>query len=268
MSNVPVSERRFVAVVAQLGESDTKRDIGHIGPMVALGGLFGGPIGAAAAGALGAVMSEKKSLPPSVRRVLLADLDQGLRFPPGHPIVGMTYAANPRRPQFYIPVAELHRISLREKAAELFRLLAALRAREIAIQVDQGRVKSSGLQLSALIPAQLPVAVDLDASRTSKSGTSISYVAKFSGRGAPYVPSDLAWYDHEPEWQALAEARLAGEPVDIRLSFRFADDFGVNLNLVAGIEAFGLQVGGKYEEFEAEDWRLVGRFSGKPLFGW
>jgi len=82
------------------------------------------------------------------------------------------------------------------------------------------------------------------------------------------VPPGLQWFEHEPEWQALATARLEQGLTDFHLTLRYADTLNVGAGVAAKIEGLGFSLGGKYETFEEEVWSVTGTFSKKGFFGW
>jgi len=175
---------------------------------------------------------------------------------------------NPVRPWAYIPFADFHRVALAEKVYELFRLLTALRAETVEIDISRGAAKTLGVKAGLTVPADIPVKLSAKGGGGSTSTHDVRVVAKFGGTGRPHVPDDLQWYHHEPDWRTLAEGRMRGDVQDVSLAFRYVDDFGINASMKAGIEGVGFSVGANWRDLEAEEWFIRGTFRSKPLFGW
>jgi len=215
------------------------------------------------------VEPERTELPDCVVRATAADDLGRLKFPPGHPTEGCTYALNPVRPEVYIPFHQYHRVVLREKVAELFTLLAALRAEQVHVEVARGALRSGSLSLGALLPTQVPVQVNVGASAARSSGHVTSFEARFDGSGAPRVPRDsLKWFEHEPEWRALSDARMDHGLTTFRVSMQYVDAAAVTATLGIALQGAGYSLGGEFQQHEAEEWHLSGTFARKPLFGW
>jgi hypothetical protein len=262
---LPLIARRNLVIGTRFGPPKEKASGGMSGVDVAL--AIANPLWFIGKRAVQAALSDGSKLksPP-----LFADANEldGLAFPPGHPQEGVLYIANPVRPNTYIVAANFHRVALAEKVGELFRLLTALRSSEVSINVVKGEAKSGGAFIGALIPVDVPVKIKAKAGATQSTHHDLSYSARFDGRGAPCVPSDLQWFEHEAEWRALAEARLRGDLAEFRLGMRYTDDFGVNASLKVGVESIGVSLGGEFQTFKAEEWLLSGTFKTKPLLGW
>lgn len=87
-------------------------------------------------------------------------------------------------------------------------------------------------------------------------------------RGAPRVPTGLQWFDHEPEWQALARGRAEHGLKEFRVVLRYTDTLGIAAELKAEIEGAGFSLGGNFEDFEEEAWVISGSFAKRGLIGW
>lgn len=131
----------------------------------------------------------RRGLPARVRVVRLEELDTVIRFPPGNPYPGAIYGLNPVKPTTYIPLADFHRVALREKAAELFALLAGLRATKATIALERGLVRGGKVNISALIPADVSVQVSASSGGAGGAGTVACGAVRSSRRNRPTLTS-------------------------------------------------------------------------------
>jgi hypothetical protein len=83
----------------------------------------------------------------------------------------------------------------------------------------------------------------------------------------PIIPSDLAWYQDEPEWKVIAEGRLKHRLRSFEMSFNYHNDFGVNALLETKFKNLGLGLEVKCASFERTIWTMSGTFpsSKKPI---
>lgn len=280
LADVHPNERRVVAVALPARAMANQVPHGAGIEDVRTGALVGliamGPVGAllgAGAGAIkqalqGSSVPADTGLPSRVRLVSLDEIDDRLSFPPGSCAPGAVFGLNPVNPLVYTPLASYHRLALREKIAEVVTLLASLRAESASVQVVRGQVRSGRLDLAAAVPAAVPVKVSASASASRSSGTAAQYFLTFAGKGEPRVPDELRWLEHEPEWRALATARLEHGLKDFTVELRYSDFLGISAEIAAQIEKAGFSLGGSFEAVEEEHWVISGKFANKGLFGW
>jgi hypothetical protein len=181
-----------------------------------------------------------------------------LQFPPNHPLVGVVYAAHPRRSQFYLPLAEFHTRIFEDKFSEILRVLSALGARRIAVTASEGWGREVAVDLSANFPGATALAVKREAG-VGQQG--LLYLADLPGNVGRSLPGDLTWYWTEPTWQELARQRLEHSLREFRLLFQYRDDYGVTQRLAAGVQGVGLGAGGTFRQHVNTTWILAGEFS-------
>lgn len=193
--------------------------------------------------------------------VVAADVaERELAFPPGHPRIDHAYAAHPLRTERYLPVASFHQQLFEQKASELVTLLAALGAERVTVRAARGYREGAGFSLGASLP--------VDAINAQESGSKQRSIAQtlmveetFVVSGPPRIPDGLVWFDHEPNWQALARRRIEFGTSTFRIELSYDEDFGVDGGLVAALEGVGVRVGGSFRAFERTRWEFEGTFA-------
>ena len=169
---------------------------------------------------------------PDIQLFRISHIPADVKFVGCVPTINELYIAHPHKPGVYLPVSCYEHLLLRERIHEMSKVMMALGATEIrTLQNDASKSCSKGES----------------SSRTSATG---SYGTSFSGSGSyassseyegdaeqdseivvnfkndpiklPYLPENLVWFNHESEWQQIAEARLNGNILEyeIQLSYK------------------------------------------------
>lgn len=125
----------------------------------------------------------------------------GYYFPPGHPQPGTVYFPNPVLDRAFYPAADFHRLTFEHKFSEAMRLVVALGAKQVLVEHVTGWAKEFAASLTVPV-AQGDIAGD------ASQNTSLLFYAALPGSHEPSIPTDLAWFPHEPSWRAVAEARV------------------------------------------------------------
>lgn len=196
--------------------------------------------------------------------VSAAEAADYLHFPVRHPRKDVVYISHPIDSRTYIPAADFHRFLFEHKMAEAQRLVISLGAITVSIIHVEGWDRSAGITIGAsgpVGPASLPLDIGAKASREVKNENTTLATMKLSPVGAPRLPDELAWFDHEPLWQAVAHGRLESNLDSFVIDVRSTDDYGVNASLKTLIAKSGLDLGGNFIEHRHTIWRLEGMFS-------
>lgn len=180
-----------------------------------------------------------------------------LQFPPGHPREQALYVAHPALPSVYYTTATFHRVAFEHKFSEAIYLLMSLGATKVTVE----HVKGWSREFSAKLSAPIPKAdAKLGASRTSSGDSSLLFEATLNNKQSPAVPTNLAWYPHEPTWQAIAVGRTQYGLSQFSLTVNYEDDFGINAGLKVRVQKAGLDLGGNFEDHMATTWKIHGTF--------
>lgn len=216
-----------------------------------------------ARGKMASVGGAAASPPNTVRhlRKIRADLaERILSFPPGHPLYETAYAGHPLKPEVYAPLASFHRVLFEEKFNELLTLLWCLGAADVSIHYVRGYRDAFGANAEVSLPADVPIKLGASAGRQTGRSSEAALEAHFTPTGQPHVPESTTWYQYEPTWQKVAEARLSAGLKSIDLELRYDDDFGVSGEVAAGLSGVGFKLGGDFQKHERTEWRFHGSF--------
>lgn len=236
-------------------------------------GVAAGPAGAVIAGIAGNVLQEwvgnwmktRGQLQERGLSVVAVGRSEAasLKLPIGHPRHNVIYVGHPSIPSVYYTAHDFHQRTFEHKFAEAVRLLMALGATRIEVEYVQGW----GREFAATLESSIPTAVAEIAAKagtSSTSGSQILYKATLPANKSFVLPDDLVWYHFEPTWQAITNGRLNHGLDNFSLTVRYTDDFGINAGVKAAVNKVGLDLGGKFEDFESTVWRIVGEFGPPP----
>ncbi|MET3916844.1 hypothetical protein ABID97_003626 [Variovorax sp. OAS795] len=187
-----------------------------------------------------------------------------LSFPPGHPRPGTLYVAHPATSTVYYTTAMFHRMAFEHKFTEAVELLMSLGASHIEVEHVHGWSREFSATMATLVPT---VSAEASASSNTARSSSLLFKADFDNDHEPSVPSDLAWYAHEPTWRSIAHGRLKYGMKEFSLGVSYQDDYGVNAGLKLKAEKAGLDMGGAFEDHLRTTWTISGSFNeckGKP----
>ncbi len=143
-----------------------------------------------------------------------------VKFPIGHPQIGTLYVAHPYRKGLYLPYSESKDTFFMEKIHELCYLVQCLGATEIDISKISGKDISEMNNSSLNIEGEVGIKVQSGGASYSKTenneykhsnNKNIGLRQTFNPTKKPYVPKDLIWFDHMPNWKQLANSRLHGD---------------------------------------------------------
>jgi uncharacterized protein (DUF697 family) len=204
-------------------------------------------------------------------------------FPPGHPAPHVIYARHPLAPHIFYPLAHFHRLTFEHKVCEALVLLESLGARQLSVHHVTGMSSDVAASVTASFsgamkpgsspaPSNGPDIVLSEGSAAAVARSSESsemlFEATYEGH-APTMPDRLVWYEHEPAWQHIAEARLHRGLSSFNLHVRYTDSFGIDGQLAAGFRSLPglgahLSLGGAFHDFEATEWHITGMFGDDP----
>ncbi|MFO0760492.1 MAG: hypothetical protein U0359_28690 [Byssovorax sp.] len=281
----PYAERRLVLIVPADPEQVKRSHVAWrsiLGPAAGAGGAAaGGAVAAAGAASLAAIgmllspVAAGYAVYKGVKALTAEPVDpqtallQGallvdhataaaeLALPPGHPLIDHAYAGHPLSPPRYLPAAAFHRQLFEEKVNELLTLLASLGATRVRVACQQGYRSAGGVHLGVAKGGSGTGGIE----GSSMSSARAMFEEHFRPSGPPKVPEGLVWLGHEPSWQALAERRIKYNTSRFRAELRYEDSFGIDGKLKAGIERLGIDLGGRFAEFESTVWELEGEFA-------
>ena len=139
-------------------------------------------------------------------------------------------------------------------------LLWCLRAVKVSIHFVRGYRDAFEASGGLAVPAELPVDVRASVTRTTSHRSEATMEAHFTPMADAHVPSATVWYEHEPIWQKVAEARLSAGLRAIDVELRYDDDFGIGGEIAATLTGIGFRLGGDFQKHERTVWNFQGSF--------
>jgi hypothetical protein len=184
-----------------------------------------------------------------------------IKFPLGHPQTDVIYVGHPVLNDVYYTLAEFHRKTFEHKISEAIKLFENLGVKKLRIDHKKGwRNKfSSGANLD--IPLEnIEVDGGANINKTKNKKNKVIDERIYENNDSFKIPEELSWYYHEPNWQLIANGRLNHGLKKFDLSIHYEENFGVDANLKAKIESYGLNIGGQFEKQKSTIWEIKGEF--------
>ena len=183
---------------------------------------------------------------PDVQRFRISHIPADVHFQDCIPSLYELYIAHPYKPGVYLPASQYEHLLFRERIHELSKVMMALGATDIQTVQNDG-YKSSHQNESShkttasgsygnIFSAQGSYSSASNNSSDSEKEAAILINFKNDPIKLPYIPSGLTWFEHESEWQQIADARINGNILEyeIRLSSK-------QVNLVSNNERSNIE---------------------------
>lgn len=154
------------------------------------------------------------------------------QFPFGHPYPNQLYIVHPYKTSLYVPFEEAEEIFFLDKVQELCYILECLGAESIEILSVKGKTASEIASHASEINANADVKLFSGNgsqsaagtySQSSESKTSRAYTIRMDPLKKPYLPDNLIWYEHQPQWKRLVERRLNNNLLEYSESVQSSD---------------------------------------------
>lgn len=140
-----------------------------------------------------------------------------IKFPLGRPNVNSLYIANPVKPDEYVPYDNYELTLFMDKIRELKRLLRSLGATEITFTSLRGTKIEEAKKMESSVNAEAGLlghkvsggyGSEDGQNRMSSQGIKVDYIERLNSNEYPSLPDRLHWYNSDPEWQDIVDARL------------------------------------------------------------
>lgn len=140
-----------------------------------------------------------------------------IKFPLGRPNVNTLYIANPVKSDEYIPYDNHEQALFGDKIRELRRLLRSLGATEITFTSMRGasikelEKKALGVNVEGSYAGQKASGGFSTSNRQEQkrsANQTVDFIEKLNPDKYPVLADDLHWFDSDPEWKDIVEARL------------------------------------------------------------
>lgn len=178
---------------------------------------------------------------PDIQRFRISHIPSYVKFEDCFPTINELYIAHPYKPCIYMPASRYEHLLFRDRIHEMSKVMMALGATEIrTIQNDEyksfskddstSQTSGSG-RVGGWASGSGSYATGTEHSRNTGRESEIVINFKNDPLELPYIPKGLVWFNHESEWQQIAEARLNGNILEYELSLS-----SKQVNLVSDIE--------------------------------
>lgn len=199
----------------------------------------------------------------SIRSIKVRDA-LGALFPgDGMPKVGSVYICNPIDTRRYYNISNFHEEMRNHKLMEAQYLLRSLGATRIEIFTEQEEEKEKSFGFKSSYKDSFESSGGFNASSNNQEQK--SYKATYNPSGDPFVPTDLYWYDNEPQWETIAADRLHHGLTSFELEIEVTSNYGVNTNLINSFSnkksEANSELNGNYKKFKKQKLKLYGEFS-------
>ena len=164
---------------------------------------------------------------PDIQRFRISHIPEDVQFGECFPTINELYIAHPHKPGVYLPVSRYEHLLLRERIHEMSKVMMALGATEIrTIQNDESRSyskedsssrTSGSVGVGRWTSGSGSYATGAEHARSAEQESEIVINFKNDPIKLPYIPKDLVWFNHENEWQQIAESRLNGNILEYEL---------------------------------------------------
>jgi hypothetical protein len=177
-----------------------------------------------------------------------------LSFPPGHPLPGVMYIANPANSSVYYSAESFHAKCFENKCSELQTLLRALGASEYSIEVVSAIEKDKKAKSPIFTKAGVAGTVDGTVSYSSSS----RLVCEWKGDGSPtpHVPDGLYWLASEPTWNDIIKARMQAKTKSINVYWEHNNDYGVKADVRSIFDRVQPGASFDFHEFSAKKCKI------------
>ena len=149
-------------------------------------------------------------------------LPHGIMFPSGHPRVQELYVVHPYKPNEYIPYNDYQLSLFRDELREFSWIMECLGAKSISFHETQSEESNATREQSAKTGGKADYAGQYSAEGAYDSGAVSTEYRKLTSElmeakeycitrdTLPYIPQDVVWYQHRPDWHRNCESRKAG----------------------------------------------------------
>ena len=181
-----------------------------------------------------------------IKTFRLSNIPGCIKFPMGHPVANELYIGHPFNPNYYVPYSSSEDIFFLDKIDEYIYLLQCLGAEEIRITWLKGKSVSEYGEYDRSLSADLGLGFfNGDGSgsqshqyqQTWDTQAQREFVRKCDPIKYPFVPDGLIWYEEQPRWKRMKEARLEGNQLEYSESFSSTDTRFVSSTEIKGIKA-------------------------------
>jgi len=162
------------------------------------------------------------------------------------------YRRHPHLETVYIQASEYNPYLLREKIAELARVMISAGATSFELSADSANTKKLVMEATAPIVAQANGAFRV----SGRGATKIMWSYTGMGSQNPSLPEALVWYENEPEWQVVWESAAyhGAKHHNIQICQETSHELGSDL--AVKFQNAGFQLGGSFRTVSSSRLRV------------
>lgn len=147
------------------------------------------------------------------------DMPSSINFPIGHPHINNVYTCHPHKQNFYLPLKNYSEELFLDRINEFSYLLQCLGATELNISSSKSSLTDQSTKSKKEIDANIDLKVnnvktnikgEIAKNNSVDIELKIAKNQSFKPIKAPYIPSNLVWYQSDLNWQRLVDQRLNG----------------------------------------------------------
>jgi hypothetical protein len=176
-----------------------------------------------------------------------------LKFPLGSSGSRVLFRRHPYDAFRYIPTAEYNTYILKDKIAELARVMISAGATSFQITADDASTSELVFDAAAM--------ANVKASR--KGATKIVWSYTGGGLNTGTLPDGLYWFNHEKSWQTIWESAVHHGAESIRLEIAQEGNHELSGSLAAKFKGAGFKLGGDFHGTSSSRLKVEVRFSEK-----
>jgi elongation factor Tu len=209
-------------------------------------------------------------------------LPHGIKFALGRPQENRLYIANPVKPDEYVPYDNYEYILFMDKIRELELILQGLGATEITFTSMKGISLEEAEERNWNANVESSMKIHSFSGGVSRAGTKqymsnsdirVDRVKRFNPVDRPYLPDNLHWFNSDPDWKALADARLNGNMLHFEQTISTTQvstlDQQTQLDVNAAYENLVFKINANYHQErsfhvksnEETKWRITAEFN-------
>jgi hypothetical protein len=187
------------------------------------------------------------------------DVAEELYFPLGSNGSKVLFRRHPYDAVRYLPAAEYNPYVLKDKIAELARVMISAGATSFQITADTASTSELALDVAATV--ETAVSGSFKAAR--KGATKIIWSYSGNGQNTGTLPEGLFWFNHERDWQAIWESAVYGGAKSHAIEVFQDTGHELSGNLAAKFAGAGFQLGGSFRDTGSSRLKVEVDFSHK-----
>lgn len=167
-------------------------------------------------------------------------------YPAGHPLPYNLYVAHPVKKGLYFPYEIAEDVIFDDKVEDYCYLLQCLGATRITARSIKGKKISTDWSGKTTFESEGgwgPIIgtgnakIGINHNNHHETNDSTEWCWQFSPTKKPFVPENLAWLEHEPEWQKIVMSRTNGNTTNWTKKISSLESSCLNVNIYSDLDS-------------------------------